>query len=88
MFDRYIRYGKVHFLYAWPRAVGGGVRAEALYRPAVEVLKGNGRADRVLFILRPGEEKVLDGVEDLGPPIHQVARPDGQTVLVLREKTL
>jgi hypothetical protein len=87
MFDRYLRCGKLHFLYAGLRPAGQQLQVEAPYAPAIEELKNNGKPDRVLFILRPGEEKTLDGVGDLGDPVFQVVRPDGRTVLVLREKT-
>jgi len=42
-FDRYVRVGKLYFLYGQDA------------RPAVEALQNNGRDDRVLFLVRPNE---------------------------------
>jgi len=42
-YDVYVRYGKMHFMYA------------DLWRPELERLTAAGRPERVLFIVRPGE---------------------------------
>jgi hypothetical protein len=90
MFDVCFHFGKVNFLYPQgdisirygkPHVVP---RALAL----IQELQGNGRPDRVLFILRPGEEQFTEGLENLGPPVMEFHRPDGKVSLVLREATL
>ena len=66
----YVWYGKMHFLYG------------DLARDAINQLKNNGRSDRVVFIVRPGE------VKGLSQPSHVINRPDGQAVLLIYEQTL
>jgi len=66
----YVWYGKMHFLYG------------DLSKDAINQLKNNGRPDRVVFIVRPGEVKGLD------QPSHVINRPDGQAVLLIYEQTL
>jgi hypothetical protein len=66
----YRRYGKMHFMY------------DARAQEALGQLQENGRPDRVVFIVRPGE------VKGLGQPTHVIARPDGQAVLLICEQTM
>ena len=61
-YDRYVRVGKLYFLYG----------QEA--RPAVEALESNGRADRVLFLVRP-HELGLEG------PVARFRAPDGTELI-------
>ena len=67
--DLYTGFGKVHFLF---NDVGFG---------PLRQLADNGREDRVLFIVRPG---------DLGfeKPVHVVRSPDGEPRLWICEETL
>ena len=55
--DIYIRYGKMHFLHGRQS------------HPALEELTGNGRRDRVIFIVRPNELGLSD-------PIHVIPGPN------------
>jgi len=61
-FDIYVRYGKMNFMY------------RDFWHPALEALEKNGRVDRVLFIVRPGELGLVD-------PLYAVRGPDGRDVL-------
>jgi len=59
--DRYVRYGKMTFMYGGPLA--------RLCSQRLNELKTNGRADRVLFIVRPGKtpsQRLLHQVTGLG----------------------
>lgn len=67
--DLYVRYGKQTFMYG------------DLWRPHLEGIVGNGRADRVLFIVRPGEL-------GLDQPLHTINGPNGQAVLWIVGKEL
>ncbi len=60
--DQVARYGKIRFLYRpWANA-------------QLNELRENGRKDRVLFVVRPGEVKIQK-------PLEVIRRPDGQPVL-------
>ncbi|MFQ5415334.1 MAG: ArnT family glycosyltransferase [Phycisphaerae bacterium] len=69
--DLYTRYGKMNFLYDPAR-------------PPAELtrLAGNGREDRVVYIVRPHE---LPGVP---LPVHKIRRPDGKVVLWICDQRL
>ena len=64
--DVCLRYGKLRFMYP------------QLWEPDYQRLAGDGRAERALFIVRPGELR-------LSNPVYRVRRPDGQEVLWLCE---
>jgi hypothetical protein len=68
-YDLVVRYGKMYFTYgdAW--------------QPYFRRMTDDGRPERVLFIVRPGEITAKD-------PIYVVRRPDGQEVLWVVERTL
>jgi 4-amino-4-deoxy-L-arabinose transferase-like glycosyltransferase len=61
-YDIYVRYGKMHFMY------------RDFWVPELNALEANGRVDRVLFIVRPGELHLSD-------PLYTVRGPDGRDVL-------
>jgi hypothetical protein len=61
----YLRYGKVHFLHA-PSS-----------RDVLAGLAENGRPDRVLLVVRPGEL----GLSHRGPPVHEILDADGSVRL-------
>jgi 4-amino-4-deoxy-L-arabinose transferase-like glycosyltransferase len=67
--DIYLRYGRMHFLYG------------QYWRPHLEAELADGRTQRVLFVLRPGELGLRN-------PIHVIRRPDGQDALWICEETL
>lgn len=67
--DRCIRYGRFHFVHADERAA------------LLQALRGNGRADRVVLLLRPDEAAP-------GTPVKTIVRPDGDEVLVVWEARL
>ncbi|TMQ72503.1 MAG: hypothetical protein E6K80_02660 [Candidatus Eisenbacteria bacterium] len=68
-YDLYVRYGKMHFMYAdW-------------WVPEIQRLVHDGRPERVLFIVRPGEL-------NLRQPIYVVRGPDGRDALWVVERTL
>jgi len=67
--DVYVRYGRQYFMY------------EDLWRPWAERLRANGRADRTIFVVRPGELGLRD-------PIHVIRRPDGREVLWICQASL
>ena len=63
--DVYVRYGKIHFL---------------VHESTIDVLKeliSNGRRDRVIFIVRPGELEL----DKVARPVYEVRAPDGQVVM-------
>ena len=51
------------------------------WRAHIEAEQADGRPERVLFVLRPGEL-------GLGNPVHVIRRPDGQEALWICEETL
>jgi 4-amino-4-deoxy-L-arabinose transferase-like glycosyltransferase len=63
--DLYLRYGKIHFM------LTDSSIAE------LEKLLHNGRPDRVVFIVRPGEL----GLDKHGPPVREIRDPEGRPVL-------
>ena len=63
--DVYIRYGKVHFIFNESNLA------------AVDELLQNGRPDRVIFIVRPGELRF----EKHTSPVYEIRNMDGQAVL-------
>ncbi|MGH7742777.1 MAG: ArnT family glycosyltransferase [Candidatus Eiseniibacteriota bacterium] len=63
------RFGKIWFMY------------DAAWREEARRLASDGRPDRVLFIVRPGEL-------DLPAPIETIRGPDGTPALLLCERTL
>ena len=63
--DVYVRFGKIHFL----------VHESSIN--ALKELVSNGRPDRVIFIVRPGQFEL----EKLARPTYEVRDPDGQIVL-------
>ena len=67
--DGCVRWGKFHWMY-WD-----------LYREQFRALRENGKPDRVLLILRPGEF-------GLQYPTHVINRPDGTAALWLFERDL
>ncbi len=68
--DYYDRVGKLYFL------------ATEAARAGLAELKGNGRPDRVLFVVRPDEKQ---GLHDL---VYTVNGPDGEPALAVYETTL
>jgi len=68
--DYYDRVGKLYFL-----------STEAA-RASLAELKGNGRPDRAIFIVRPDEQK------GLRPLVHTVTGPDGAPALLVYDATL
>jgi 4-amino-4-deoxy-L-arabinose transferase-like glycosyltransferase len=68
--EHYARVGKLHFLYD-PDAS----------QKALAELRKNGRADRVIFIVRPGELKLRD-------PVRAILAPNGQPLLLIYEETM
>jgi 4-amino-4-deoxy-L-arabinose transferase-like glycosyltransferase len=68
-YDVYVRYGKMHFMYA------------DLWRPELERLTADGKPERVLFIVRPGEL----GLQN---PEHVVRGPGGHDALWIVERRL
>lgn len=67
-----LRYGKMHFIY------GDSARAD------LENLAKNGRGNRVVFIMRPGELQLGNGVS----PVRQIRNPEGSLSLVIYEFTI
>ena len=63
--DVYVRFGKIHFL----------VHESSIN--ALRELVSNGRPDRVIFIVRPGQFEL----EKFARPAYEVRDPDGPTVL-------
>ena len=63
--DVYLRYGKIHFLLGASGA------------PALKQLRENGRRDRVIFIVRPGEL----GLHYQLSPVYEIRGPEGQAAL-------
>ena len=63
--DVYLRYGKMHFMF--------GDSSVA----ALETLLHNGKPDRVVFIVRPGEL----GLHRHARPVHEIRNAEGQAVL-------
>lgn len=68
-YDLYVRYGKMYFTYG------------DLWRPYFEQITRDGKPQRVVFIVRPGEIQATD-------PVYVVRRPDGREVLWVVERTL
>ncbi|MEQ8225091.1 MAG: glycosyltransferase family 39 protein [Candidatus Eremiobacterota bacterium] len=60
--DWHVRYGKMNFIYS------------DLWLPRLKELQNNGKKDRVVFIVRPGEL-------DPGKPVEQICDPSGQPSL-------
>ncbi len=67
--DMVLRYGKMHFMYG------------RSWLPAFQALRQNGRPDRVIFILRPGEMK-------LGNPVCRINGYDRRPTLMIYRCTL
>ena len=61
----YLRYGKIHFLLTESSIA------------EVKELSQNGRPDRVIFIVRPGEL----GLHEYARPVHEIRTPEGRPVL-------
>ncbi len=90
MYTFCFRFGKICFLYPSKQIEIGNGRPHMVSTSTafINQLRSNGKSDRVLFILRPGEEKLIEGLEDLGPPLEVIKRPDGIPSLALIEATL
>jgi hypothetical protein len=90
MYTFCFRFGKICFLYPSKQIEirDGRPHMVPTSKAFINQLRTNGKPDRVLYILRPGEEKFIEGLEDLGPPVETIKRPDGVTTLVLIETTL
>jgi 4-amino-4-deoxy-L-arabinose transferase-like glycosyltransferase len=90
MYTVCFRFGKICFLYPAKQIEIRNSQPHMAPTSAafINELRGNGKPDRVLFILRPGEEKFIEGLEGLGPPLEVIKRPDGIAALVLIEATL
>jgi len=67
--DVYTRYGKVSFMYG------------QYWLPALNALTQNGRPDRAIFIVRPGQLKLPN-------PVHRITGPEGTVPLWVFEQTL
>ncbi|HEX9445466.1 MAG TPA: hypothetical protein VGA73_15200, partial [Candidatus Binatia bacterium] len=68
----YHGYGKIHFMF--------GAAGEA----SLKRLTANSRADRVVFIVRPGEWALSKRFS----PVHEIVNPKGQTVLQIFDTVL
>jgi hypothetical protein len=68
-YDLYVRDGKMYFTYG------------DLWRPYFQQIISDGKPQRVVFIVRPGEISATD-------PVYVVRRPDGREVLWVVERTL
>lgn len=90
MYTFCFRFGKICFLYPSKQIEIRNGRPYMVPTSAafINELRSNGKPDRVLFILRPGEEKFINGLGDLGSPVEVIKRPDGVTSLDLIETTL
>ena len=75
-FDNYARYGKMNFMYG--RALGHPERS------VLNELKTNGRPDRVLLVIRPGELGELGGRR----PYHEIIGLGGRPSLWIYKMTL
>jgi hypothetical protein len=89
MFDRYFGFGKFTFLQYGQMLDRDGSGRSRLYldpqsQARLREVRAAGAGRKAIFLLRPGEEKFLEGVGEL-KVVHQITTPDGNPSLLLCE---